>query len=281
MPLCNSKQIFVWLAPIDHEPTGAFPSAAKCLSCFRSSGGAVACQGSFPTSECIWKRSTGCPCWLCRYILGHCQAYRARSLARQGYPSLESTHISLVAGMATRSARLSSPLGALGSRLPCGGHTGACHRWALLKHDMRRILPKSLNFEDLAFTSILTSFASHGLYLSLIFDCCDQTTLLLTNSRVDMPPRPLRPKDEPGTLDGPEDAPESKSNKRRAVSSACIPCRKRKSKVRHSRRREGARVQAYHVHSVTAHCLPAQLAQPYIEQNAATTQTAITDEREP
>lgn len=36
-----------------------------------------------------------------------------------------------------------------------------------------------------------------------------------------------------------------------------------------------------HMYSVTAHCLPAQLAQPSIEQNAATMRTAITDERVP
>lgn len=46
-----------------------------------------------------------------------------------------------------------------------------------------------------------------------------------------MPPRLLRPKDEPGTGEGSDTAPESKMCKRRAVSSACIPCRKRKSKV--------------------------------------------------
>ncbi|KAI7001929.1 hypothetical protein KC359_g209 [Hortaea werneckii] len=46
-----------------------------------------------------------------------------------------------------------------------------------------------------------------------------------------MPPRPLRPKDEPGAPDGVDAASEPKTNKRRAVSSACIPCRKRKSKV--------------------------------------------------
>ncbi|RMY15072.1 hypothetical protein D0868_01090 [Hortaea werneckii] len=45
-----------------------------------------------------------------------------------------------------------------------------------------------------------------------------------------MPPRPLRPKDEPGAPDGVDAASEPKTNKRRAVSSACIPCRKRKSK---------------------------------------------------
>lgn len=46
-----------------------------------------------------------------------------------------------------------------------------------------------------------------------------------------MPPRPLRPKDEGGMIDGLDTPAETKSSKRRAVSSACIPCRKRKSKV--------------------------------------------------
>ena len=46
-----------------------------------------------------------------------------------------------------------------------------------------------------------------------------------------MPPRLLRPKDEPGVLDGTDPAVDSTTSKRRAVSSACIPCRKRKSKV--------------------------------------------------
>ncbi|KAK3671894.1 hypothetical protein LTR78_008260 [Recurvomyces mirabilis] len=45
-----------------------------------------------------------------------------------------------------------------------------------------------------------------------------------------MPPRPLRPKDDPATSEGSETPGDSKFSKRRAVSSACIPCRKRKSK---------------------------------------------------
>ncbi|KAK5110746.1 hypothetical protein LTR62_005623 [Meristemomyces frigidus] len=45
-----------------------------------------------------------------------------------------------------------------------------------------------------------------------------------------MAPRPLRPKDDPATSDAGEGSIDSKTNKRRAVSSACIPCRKRKSK---------------------------------------------------
>ena len=46
-----------------------------------------------------------------------------------------------------------------------------------------------------------------------------------------MPPRSLRPKDTPAASDSNETSPEPKGNKRRAVSSACIPCRKRKSKA--------------------------------------------------
>lgn len=45
-----------------------------------------------------------------------------------------------------------------------------------------------------------------------------------------MPPRPIRPKSESLASEG-NDAGEGKGGKRRAVSSACIPCRKRKSKV--------------------------------------------------
>ncbi|EME38553.1 hypothetical protein DOTSEDRAFT_75913 [Dothistroma septosporum NZE10] len=45
-----------------------------------------------------------------------------------------------------------------------------------------------------------------------------------------MPPRPIRPKNEPNTPDGIDGVSETKGGKRRAVSSACIPCRKRKSK---------------------------------------------------
>lgn len=44
-----------------------------------------------------------------------------------------------------------------------------------------------------------------------------------------MPPRPLRPKDERALLVVEEKVQESQGNKRRVVSSACIPCRKRKS----------------------------------------------------
>ncbi|KAK4496228.1 hypothetical protein PRZ48_012208 [Zasmidium cellare] len=45
-----------------------------------------------------------------------------------------------------------------------------------------------------------------------------------------MPPRPIRPKNDPSLPEGSDAAGESKGGKRRAVSSACIPCRKRKSK---------------------------------------------------
>lgn len=46
-----------------------------------------------------------------------------------------------------------------------------------------------------------------------------------------MPPRPIRPKNDPGAPEGSEHSTDSKGGKRKAVSSACIPCRKRKSKV--------------------------------------------------
>ena len=46
-----------------------------------------------------------------------------------------------------------------------------------------------------------------------------------------MPPRPIRPKDEGASVDDVDSPAETKASKRRAVSSACIPCRKRKSKV--------------------------------------------------
>ncbi|KAK3055380.1 hypothetical protein LTR09_003934 [Extremus antarcticus] len=56
-----------------------------------------------------------------------------------------------------------------------------------------------------------------------------------------MPPRPIRPKDEPDGTYGKETTPESKISRRKAVSSACIPCRKRKSKDADSdHRRKGA-----------------------------------------
>ncbi|KAK3072237.1 hypothetical protein LTR53_007185 [Teratosphaeriaceae sp. CCFEE 6253] len=45
-----------------------------------------------------------------------------------------------------------------------------------------------------------------------------------------MPPRPIRPKDEPDSPGSSVTATDSKSGKRRAVSSACLQCRKRKSK---------------------------------------------------
>jgi hypothetical protein len=46
-----------------------------------------------------------------------------------------------------------------------------------------------------------------------------------------MPPRTLRPKDEPGTSEDQDTASDARLSKRKAVSSACLPCRKRKSKV--------------------------------------------------
>jgi len=46
-----------------------------------------------------------------------------------------------------------------------------------------------------------------------------------------MPPRSIRPKEEPDTSDSGIIPSDVKANKRRAVSSACLQCRKRKSKV--------------------------------------------------
>lgn len=46
-----------------------------------------------------------------------------------------------------------------------------------------------------------------------------------------MPPRVLLPKDEHGLNEGSSSSTSSKASKRKAVSSACIPCRKRKSKA--------------------------------------------------
>lgn len=46
-----------------------------------------------------------------------------------------------------------------------------------------------------------------------------------------MPPRTILPKDEQGSREGSATVAPQKSAKRKAVSSACIPCRKRKSKV--------------------------------------------------
>ncbi|KAK5163709.1 uncharacterized protein LTR77_010382 [Saxophila tyrrhenica] len=45
-----------------------------------------------------------------------------------------------------------------------------------------------------------------------------------------MPPRPIRPKDEPDVAQSSDNPPDPKISRRKAVSSACIPCRKRKSK---------------------------------------------------
>lgn len=94
-----------------------------------------------------------------------------------------------------------------------------------------------------------------------------------------MPPRPLRPKDEPETSDGIDGTPEPKSNKRRAVSSACIPCRKRKSKVR--RLFPIAYLQnTDQDHSVMAHYHLVRHAPQYTELSAITTLIAITGEKE-
>ena len=93
-----------------------------------------------------------------------------------------------------------------------------------------------------------------------------------------MPPRPLRPKDEGTSIDDVDSPAETKSSKRRAVSSACIPCRKRKSKVSHERCHPSGRL-TDKIYSVTAedhHVLHVLLC---IAQSASTTRTATTAEK--
>ena len=71
-------------------------------------------------------------------------------------------------------------------------------------------------------------------WLSACYPLIPLPFLLLTSNpkaHPAMPPRLLRPKDEPGAPDDYDVGADLRSNKRRAVSSACIPCRKRKSKV--------------------------------------------------
>jgi hypothetical protein len=88
-----------------------------------------------------------------------------------------------------------------------------------------------------------------------------------------MPPRPIRPKDEVNSTDGVDSAAETKSSKRRAVSSACIPCRKRKSKVSLTRMQDIVTL-ADMSYSVTVVDHRAQHALLYIGRNASTTKTA-------
>lgn len=86
-----------------------------------------------------------------------------------------------------------------------------------------------------------------------------------------MPPQPraLRPKDDNNNpSDNTDGSSEVKSGKRRAVSSACIPCRKRKSKV--CAWCPGV-IGLLTMSSVTAVCQLAQLALLSIEQNALMT----------
>jgi hypothetical protein len=93
-----------------------------------------------------------------------------------------------------------------------------------------------------------------------------------------MPPRPIRPKDEVNSTDGVDSAAETKSSKRRAVSSACIPCRKRKSKVSLTRMQDIVTL-ADMSYSVTVVDHRAQHALLYIGRNASTTKIATIAEK--
>ena len=93
-----------------------------------------------------------------------------------------------------------------------------------------------------------------------------------------MPPRPIRPKDEVNSIDGVDSAAETKSSKRRAVSSACIPCRKRKSKVSIGQMQSSVTL-ADSLDSVTVADHHARHVLLYIEQNASTTKTATIAEK--
>lgn len=93
-----------------------------------------------------------------------------------------------------------------------------------------------------------------------------------------MPPRPIRPKDEVNSTDGVDSAAETKSSKRRAVSSACIPCRKRKSKVSLGQMQKWVTL-ADVCYSVTVVDHRAQHVLLCIERNASTTKTATIAEK--
>jgi hypothetical protein len=102
-----------------------------------------------------------------------------------------------------------------------------------------------------------------------------QTLGLISHYISAMPPRPLRPKDEVTSTDDVDSPAEAKSSKRRAVSSACIPCRKRKSKVSFMCCFQSGRP-TNNFNSVTAedhHALPVSLC---TVRNASTTRTATT-----
>lgn len=93
-----------------------------------------------------------------------------------------------------------------------------------------------------------------------------------------MPPRPIRPKDEGASVDDVDSPAETKASKRRAVSSACIPCRKRKSKVSHQccHPLERPTNKIYSVMAERHHVLHVLL---YIAQSASTIRTATTAEK--
>ena len=93
-----------------------------------------------------------------------------------------------------------------------------------------------------------------------------------------MPPRPIRPKDEGTSVDDVDPPAETKASKRRAVSSACIPCRKRKSKVSHQCYQPHGRPtnKYYSVMAAHRHVLHVLL---YIAQSVSMTRTATTAEK--
>jgi hypothetical protein len=93
-----------------------------------------------------------------------------------------------------------------------------------------------------------------------------------------MPPRPLRPKDEGTSVDDVDSPAETKASKRRAVSSACIPCRKRKSKVSHQccQSLERLTKKIFSVMAEHRHVLHVLL---FIVQSASMTKTATTAEK--
>ena len=93
-----------------------------------------------------------------------------------------------------------------------------------------------------------------------------------------MPPRPLRPKDEGTSIDDVDSPAETKASKRRAVSSACIPCRKRKSKVSLGCCHQIGCLTNKNC-SVTAEDHHVLHVLPYIAQSASMTRIATTAEK--
>ena len=127
--------------------------------------------------------------------------------------------------------------------------------------------------------SFVSSFASSA---RLVFLSCRHHFLPGCNTTytVSMPPRLLRPKDEPGASEDNELMSDLKTSRRKAVSTACIPCRKRKSKagllrsIKHS-----ASIDSY-ANSATVASPRARPVRQYTEPNALTMRTATTGGRE-